>query len=225
MSDLHPELEELEALALGESRASVEEHARSCAGCAHELAWLRAEVALVRRRAGSLATPLPPAIWEGVQARVESAKVVALQPARRRSRAWLGAAAAVCAAAGLAVVLGPLRPGVRPSREAARAAGSDALGEVDDAAIEPEVVAALDVAERDYRRAFSVLGAEVERKAGRDPEAASRWAGTMTLARASLGNKGAVAADDVQARLRVLGGYAALVRSLQRAVDLEEAAP
>ena len=47
----HPTLEELEAAALGEeSRPEALAHAGRCAECARELAWLRAEAQLLRRR-------------------------------------------------------------------------------------------------------------------------------------------------------------------------------
>ena len=78
----HPSFEELEAVALGEAEvAQVEAHAASCAECARELSWLRAEAQLVRRR------PQPPVaadIWERVQDRVHAP--IPIARARRRSR-------------------------------------------------------------------------------------------------------------------------------------------
>ena len=55
---------------------------------------------------------------------------------------------------------------------------------------------------------------------------ARRWDETLTRARAQLGESRAVAADDVNVRMRVLDGYAGYLRSLRDVVqDSEEAIP
>ena len=59
----HPPIEELEAIALGEGGGGdAAAHARQCAECARELAWLRAEAQLVRRRHTSRRTVGPAAL-------------------------------------------------------------------------------------------------------------------------------------------------------------------
>src|SRR5438105_177705 len=86
---------------------------------------------------------------------------------------------------------------------------------------------ALDRAEADYKDAAKVLEAEYARLRPRlDPEMARRWDETLTRARAQLGESRAVAADDVNVRMRVLDGYAGYLRSLRDVVqDSEEAIP
>ncbi|TMA17012.1 MAG: hypothetical protein E6J86_01775 [Deltaproteobacteria bacterium] len=94
-------------------------------------------------------------------------------------------------------------------------------------AIDPKALAALDRAEADYKDAAKVLEAEYARLRPRlDPEMARRWDETLTRARAQLGESRAVAADDVNVRMRVLDGYAGYLRSLRDVVqDSEEAIP
>jgi hypothetical protein len=214
VSDLpHIPLEELEDLALGalapERAAQIEEHARACAGCARELAWARAERLLLERRAAS-APALSPQLWQGVQARLSASPptVVSLDAQRaRRRRSWLGAAAALAAAAAVAVIATTPRTTTPVSR---------AVDE--DEAADPEAAAALDRAEGEYRSAVSVLEAALQK---RDPQAAQ----SLQKIRAGLADARAVPPADLQSRLRVLSGYSAYLRTLQRAVDSEEAAP
>ena len=217
----HPTQEELEAVALGRSGASraaeIEAHVAGCADCSRELAWLRAEKALMARR------PSPPTdhLWPAIAAR--------LRHPRRRPR-WdvrvsLAAGAAAAAAAVLVAVFRPGRPPVPaqpPQREqqAARPVRPRA-------AIDPKTLAALDRAEEDYRKAAKVLEGEYERlRPQLDPDLARRWDETLTRARAQLGESRAVAADDVNVRMRVLDGYAGYLRSLRYVVqESEEANP
>ena len=67
----HPLVEELETLPL---TAGVAAHVAQCDACARELAWLRAERALLSRR------PAPPVqqLWAGIEARLSD------QPRLRR---------------------------------------------------------------------------------------------------------------------------------------------
>ena len=94
-------------------------------------------------------------------------------------------------------------------------------------AIDPKTLAALDRAETDYRNATKVLEGEYDRlRPGLDPDLARRWDETLTRARAQLGESRAVAADDVNVRMRVLDGYAGYLRSLRDVVqESEEASP
>ena len=94
-------------------------------------------------------------------------------------------------------------------------------------AIDPKTLAALDRAEADYRNAAKVLEGEYDRLRPRlDPELARRWDETLTRARAQLGESRAVAAEDVNVRMRVLDGYAGYLRSLRDLLqESEEANP
>jgi hypothetical protein len=216
MTHLPPD--ELEALALGElaadRAAEAEAHTAQCDECGRELSWVRAERALLARR------PSPPTahLWAGVAGR--------LQGPRRRPhwarRLPVLAAAAAAAAAILFVKVRPDRmvpvPAAQPVRVAKRTAP----------AIDPRTLAALDRAEMDYRDAAKVLEAEYERLRPRlEPALAQRWDETLTRARTQLGESRSVAANDVNARMRVLDGYAGYLRSLRNVVQesSEEASP
>ncbi|MGZ6125413.1 MAG: anti-sigma factor family protein, partial [Myxococcales bacterium] len=148
----HLQVEELEALALGEAgpdrAAAIEAHLRSCAGCSRELSWLRAERALLARR------PVPETahLWPGVAARLR-------HPRRRPHWAWRAAVAAAGAAAVAAFLLVTLRTAPAPvlprQTQVARKQPRPA--------IDPKTLAALDRAERDYRDAAKVLEDEYGR--------------------------------------------------------------
>ncbi len=210
----HPALEELESAALGEqSRPEVLAHAGQCAECARELAWLRAEAQLLRRR------PQPevrPEIWERTLERIHAPVPIS------RARKWrpiLGAAMGLAAAAALAVVVRSPQRGL--------------TGGQGDAAVEGEVIAetdakaqqALDRAAGEYRSALGVLEQEYARGRGRlDPRTQKRWDDSFARAR-SLIDASAQARNDPGERLRLLDGSAVMVRSLRHAVeDSEEVA-
>ncbi len=217
----HVPIEDMESIAAGErpgqSPVEIAAHIAQCAECARELAWLRAEKALMARR------PSPPTdhLWPAIAARLR-------HPRRRPHwavRVSLAAGAAAAAAAVLVAVFRPGRPPVPaqpPQREqqAARPVRPRA-------AIDPKTLAALDRAEEDYRNAAKVLEGEYERlRPQLDPDLARRWDETLTRARAQLGESRAVAADDVNVRMRVLDGYAGYLRSLRYVVqESEEANP
>jgi hypothetical protein len=218
MSD-HVTPEELEALALGELppelAVQVEEHAGRCASCGRDLAWLRAERALVERRAAA-APELPPEIWREVERRA-----YAPVSFHARRSTWVGAAIAVSAAAALAVIIRPVQ------RPAIVAASPGAVGDQTAKGPPPAAARALDRAEGDYRSALTVLEAEYARSRDKlDARTQERWDRTVSRARVQLASASAAAGGDVNARLRVLDGYAAMVRSLGRAIEeSEEATP
>ena len=114
-----------------------------------------------------------------------------------------------------------LRPGPLPVSQPQQSARRER------SAIDPKTLAALDRAEADYRNAAKVLEGEYDRLRPRlDPELARRWDETLTRARAQLGASRAVAADDVNVRMRVLDGYAGYLRSLRDLLqESEEANP
>lgn len=208
--------EELEALALGEIQAdrasTVEEHVRGCPECARELSWLRAERTLLSRR------PTPPTahLWNGVAARLR-------HPRRRPHWAWRLAVAGAGVAAAAAVLLATLRPSPPPlPAQQPQVARRQPRSPID-----PKTLAALDRAERDYVDAAKVLEEEYGRlRPHLDSGLARRWDETLTRARAQLGESRAVAADDVNARMRVLDGYAGYLRALRDVVqESEEANP
>jgi hypothetical protein len=94
-----------------------------------------------------------------------------------------------------------------------------------DAAPPPEAVQAIDHAEGEYRNAFSTLEAEYARARARlDPRTQARWDRTVERTRVQLALASNAARGDVNARLRVLDGYAATVRSLNRAIEETEEA-
>lgn len=211
----HLPLEDLEALALGElspERAALaEDHAAHCPECGRELSWVRAERALFARR------PSPPTaqLWPAVEAR--------LRHPRRLPRWATRVSLAVAAASAAAVLLFVSRPHPvapvpsQPVKTAQRARP----------AIDAKTLAALDRAEADYRDAARILEAEYERMRPQlDPALAQRWDETLTRARAQLGESRSVATNDVNARMRVLDGYAGYLRSLRNLVqESEEATP
>jgi hypothetical protein len=213
----HVAAEELEAAALGEARgdraAQIEAHVAQCPDCARELSWLRAEKALLARRR----PPLTAHLWPGVAAQLRHSR-------RRPHWAWRIAVAAGASAAAAAVLLAVLRPSPAPiTPRQPQATGRERSRP----AIDPKTLAALDRAETDYRNAAKVLEEEYARLRPRlDPDLAGRWDETLTRTRAQLGESRAVAADDVNARMRVLDGYAGYLRWLREVVqDSEEANP
>jgi len=216
----HVPLEDLEAVALGESPeqspAGIEAHVAQCLDCARELAWLRAERALLARRP----SPATAHLWPAVAARLR-------HPRRRPHWAVRVAAAAGAVAAAAAVLLAVLRPGRAPIPAPPQGPQQVARPERVRAPIDPKTLAALDRAEADYRNAAQVLEAEYDRLRPRlDPDLARRWDETLTRARTQLGESRAVAADDVNVRMRVLDGYAGYLRSLRDVVqESEEANP
>jgi len=213
----HVPADELESLALDElSRdraAQVEAHAAACPQCAHELSWLRAERTLLTRRPLAQTAHL----WAGIAARLR-------HPRRRPHRAWRISVGAAVAAAAAAVLVATVRTRPEP---AAPQTPQATRQQRQRPAIDPKALAALDRAEADYRDAAKVLEAEYARLRPRlDSEMARRWDETLTRARAQLGESRAVAADDVNVRMRVLDGYAGYLRSLRDVVqESEEAIP
>jgi anti-sigma factor ChrR (cupin superfamily) len=107
----HPTMDQLEAVALGEAESpEAVAHVERCDACARELAWLRAEAELVRRR------PQPrvdPQLWHRIDERIHAPIPITRA---RRWRALAGAALAVAAAAALAIVVRPQRPVSRGGR-------------------------------------------------------------------------------------------------------------
>ena len=210
----HPTFEELEAAAFREaSHPEVVAHAGQCPECARELAWLRAEAELLRRR------PQPevrPEIWDRIEERIHAPVPISLA---RRWRPLLGAAVAVAAAAALAVVVRPLSRGT-PADQGDAAVSDEPVPGTDAKALE-----ALDRAAGQYRTALGVLEQEYARGRGRlDPRTQKRWDDSFARAR-SLIDASAQARNDPGERLRLLDGSAVMVRSLRHAVeDSEEVA-
>jgi len=218
MSD-HVTFEELDALCSGELPpelgSQVEDHARRCPSCGRELAWLRAERELVTRRAAK-APALDKSIWQKVEERI-----YAPIPLRRGRQTLVGAIVAVSAAAALAVIVRPTQLPRGPGTYGPDGAVQDELAVVPPA----PAVNALDKAEGDYRSALTVLEAEYARSREKlDPRTKERWDRAVSRARVQLADASVAAAPDVNARLRVLDGYAAVVRSLGRAIEESEEA-
>ena len=219
---IHVSEEELEALALEEMEparaAAIAGHVEGCADCSRELSWLRAEKALLSRRP----TPETSHLWAGVAAAIR-------RPRRRPRWAFRIAVAGAGIAAAAAAVLVALHPGaapVPPAQPPVAAPQAPVASRQPRSGIDAKTLAALDRAERDYGDAAKVLEEEYGRlRPNLDPELARRWDETLTRARAQLGESRAVAADDVNARMRVLDGYAGYLRALRDMVQAEEANP
>ena len=212
----HLALEDLEALAAGElpdpQAAEAEEHTARCAECGRELSWVRAERALFGQR------PSPPTahLWSGIEARLRHPR--RLPRWASRMRIALVAAAVAAAALFFAVRSYPVQSVTSQTVKTAQR---------ERPAIDPKTLAALDRAEADYRDAARILEAEYERvRPELDPALAQRWDETLTRARAQLGESRRVANNDVNARMRVLDGYAGYLRSLRNLVqESQEAIP
>lgn len=220
--------EELEALVAGtlppEAAARVEAHVADCAACRDELAWLRAEAALMARRRERQAAPSP-ALWQGIADRLARPAVPADLPGRRpapvRVRRWgLGARVAyggLLAAAAAALVL-VSRPGQRhvvprDLRDAGSTAPAVAARQKLPAAV------ALDRAEREYLDAARVLEAEYRAERSRLPASvAERYDRTLAETRTRIADARATAGNDVEGRMVVLDGYDQYLRSLQTIV-------
>ncbi|MCA1829351.1 MAG: hypothetical protein ABR567_11135 [Myxococcales bacterium] len=201
-AQIHTDIEALEA---GTPQAL--EHAASCDECGRELAWLKAERALMARR------PQPSVnhLWAGIE------RQIGRRP-HRPHWAWRTAVAAAglaAAASVLFVVLKPAPPTIVPQPIARRER------------VKPDAkaLAALDRAEADYRDAAKVLEAEYARlRPGLDTKVAERWDETLTRAHTQLGEARAVAGEDVNARMQVLDGYAGYLRSLRNVIEQSEEA-
>ena len=234
-----------------ERAADVAAHAALCEPCGRELGWARAEVRLLRRRAtgsrgeagdGALAgaqsataaqsapaavaaqsadsataaAPARPAstraLWPGVAARLSKQR-----PPHRALRLLLGTAAA--AAAALAVIVSTPHGGATLAGEDASVSGEAAPETEGDAKAE----AALDRAEGAYTTAAQVLEAEyAQSRKNLDPRLVKKWDASLEKARTQLGGARVLAASDVNARVRVLDGYAGYLRSLHEAVSESE---
>ena len=215
----HVELELLETLSQGGHAPEAEAHVAACAECARELAWLKAERAMIARRP----TPDVSHLWAEIEKRIEAPQPVV---SRRRGPHWAWrtavAATGVAAAAVLLLVVRvkpPALPVQAPSPVATAAPREEYHPD-------PKALAALDRAEADYREAAKILEAEYDRlRPHMDPKLAARWDETLIRARANLGEaRSAVAAQDINARMQVLDGYAGYLRSLRNVVQHSEEA-
>jgi hypothetical protein len=235
----HPDIEALEALAMGKGAAESASHVEQCAECAREVAWLRAERALIARRPAVKAGHL----WAGIEQRISRnfgdtklnssrlsrfGRVEYHVPAIPHWARRIGVGAASVAAAA-AVVLIFLR--TRPPQIAQQPGGPSAVASQSGDAPkpreeyrpDPKTLAALDRAEADYRDAAKILEAEYDRmRPHLDPKLAKRWDETLTRAHTQLGEARAVAGNDVNARMQVLDGYAGYLRSLRNVVQQTE---
>lgn len=213
----HIDTEILESYALGaQPDAAAQAHLAECAECARELAWAKAERALFMRRPA----PQSDHLWSGVAARIARQQRL-FKPRWAVRTAY--AAAAVAAAAVVLILVKPVNvpqpqkpPEVAEAKQPRQPSGPDA-----------KTLAALDRAEADYRDAAKVLEDEYARlRPQLDPKLAARWDETLSRARLQLGDaRKSMVAQDVNARMRVLDGYAGYLRSLRTAVLEQEAIP
>ena len=195
------DVELLEALARGDlppERASeASAHVRRCPTCTQELAWLRAERALFGKRA-QREPALPPEIWQNVERRI------AERP-RTRRMALAGTALTLAAAAAALILIWHSPPPPPPT------AATPATRP------RPDANHVLDAAEQEYQQAIGVLEGELA-TAQRRGAVLPRWRDDLSLARTVMADASGAAGRDPEARLRVLDGYAAYLRSLQTVV-------
>ena len=198
----HPDIEALES-----GSADALQHAGGCAECARELAWLKAERALMARRP----QPKTDHLWAGIEKQIA-------RRAHRPHWAWRASVAAAGLAAAAAMLLVVLKPKPAPVVQ-------QPIARRHEYKPDPKALAALDRAEADYRDAAKVLEAEYARlRPGLDPKLAARWDETLTRAHTQLGEARAVAGEDVNARMQVLDGYAGYLRSLRNVIEQSEEA-
>jgi hypothetical protein len=202
-----------------ERAAEVEDHATSCATCAGELAWLRAEAGLFARRAEAAKAVKPPpfaAIADRITVERERAEA---KKKRRKLWTFAGAGAGVAAAAVALLVLIPR------GQPAATKPASEEIVEVkdDDPKETDQVVVAVERAEKEYARAIDALeGAYDEQRAELPPEVAKMRDAEVRRLRRELDEIRGLAGDDMDGRLRALQATAAYVRSMQTIVLQED---
>lgn len=199
--------------------AEVEDHTTSCATCAGELAWLRAEAGLFARRveAGKRLAPPP---FSAVADRITVARERA-ESRRKGRRLWTfaGAGAGIAAAAVALLVLVP-----RGQPAATKPASEEIVEVADhDPKETDQVVVAVERAEKEYARAIDALeGAYDEQRAELPPEVAKMRDAEVRHLRRELDEIRGIAGDDMDGRLRALQATAAYVRSMQTIVLQED---
>ena len=231
----------------GDEAAAIGKHASECATCGEELAWLRAELALMTRRRDEQ-PPLAPSLWDGIAARIAEPRIVTSEetqapspssprpmqsqvgapssPARNVSspppRRWhWGARVAYggLLAAAAAALLFVAWPHPRSPSLAHNGV---------DAATPPQAMrthrklsadAALDNAEKEYQAALAVLEAQYKAKRGElPPTVAQRYDTMLERTRTRVSDARAAAGNDVDGRVLVLDGYEEYMLSLQKIV-------
>jgi hypothetical protein len=204
-NQVHPDIEALES-----GTPEALRHAADCAECSRELAWLKAERALMARR------PQPSVghLWAGIERQLGRKRV------HRPHWAWRVSVAAAGLAAAAAILLVVLKPKPMPVP-----VSPQPVAHHQDYKPDPKALAALDRAEADYRDAAKVLEAEYARLRPRlDTKLAERWDETLTRAHTQLGEARVVAGEDVNARMQLLDGYAGYLRSLRNVIEQSEEA-
>lgn len=218
----HP-LEELEALSSsgGPARAELESHLEACPACRRELSWLRAERTMTARALDATDGPVT-SLWAGVEAQLDpGSRQASRTPAA--SRAPAGFATRGPARFARWAALRSNGFATRARRRALTAFGAVAAvallvvlvrkgsQEEAEAGLPPSAALALLHADQEYRAAILVL----EARAG------SRGAAPHAQARAGL-SRARAAAREPAARVQLLEGYAAYLKSLRRSLDEAE---
>jgi hypothetical protein len=212
MSEAHLGEGALEALAAGEpADAAAHEHAGGCLRCGGEVALRRRERRALALYADAHEGPEVDRLWSGLEARLPAGPIAPARGPPGRAVSAAGALAALACAGAAFAWLGWPRPAPLPVALAAEAPldSSDDPGD-----LTPSARAALDRAELEYRRAADVLESEARLRAG---GRVSREA-ALAHARAALATAHADGSEP-RARLRLLGGYSAYLKSLRRELD------
>jgi hypothetical protein len=230
----------LEALVYGElppaDAAAAEQHTATCADCAGELAWLRAERAAMTARA-EREPPLPPRLWRAIEERVAKQATVR----RPLWLSWRWPAVAVAAGAVAAAVVAHLALSTGPSDPRL------VLGAGDASAVGPAGVEALDaapdgpadapdrwaeaesaVAEAEAAHLAAIAAVETayaERRASLAPDATAAFDRELRSLHTAVDDARAAAGDDVRSRMRLLGAYARQRRVLQAMLTTLEESP
>jgi hypothetical protein len=202
-------------------------HAASCAVCAEELKWLRAEAKMFADRAAAAPTP-PDHVWKAIQQRT-----AASPPARQRRRRAIVAGATFAAAAAVALAVGVVWQGAerrtRSPEQVALAVDAGTVAMAGDAAtlevglshparVSPGSVA-LDDADRQLDDAIAELTREYQRR--RDslpPSRARRYDAEFEAAREAVEEARRSAGPNVSARRQVVRARTHYLRSMQTVV-------
>jgi hypothetical protein len=206
VSEAHLGEAALEALAACEPvDALAHEHAGGCLRCGGEVALRKRERRALSRYADAHDGTDVERLWSGLEARLPDGPIAPAHGPVRRA-VFAAGALALLACAAVAVVWP--RPAPLPAAPVAEAR-LDSADDADD--LTPSARAALDRAELEYRRAADVLESEARLRGG---SGAPREA-SLARAREALATAHADGSDP-RARLRLLGGYSAYLKSLRR---------
>lgn len=214
-------------------REALQAHLEGCAECRNELTWIEQEQALFARRAQAQ-LPVSKEVLAAAERKLRPPRPERRAIPRWARRARVGLLLVGAAAAALAVVVlrGPHLPGTTSSHGQQNGQTPETVAQGPVASSKEDVHAArineaehaIDNAEAEYQKAATLLEAEyAEGRSKLNPALAKKYDAMLADTKQGLALAKESAGRDVGARVRVLDGYAAYVRSLQHAVyDIPE---